>query len=423
MSALRLEERDQALLAGEAGEAARLAMRVIVRMAELQGARDLVDIAMAHVDGCLYHGDASLEFAERLADLGGRVVVPTTLNAGSLEFLRWPATAAPRAWAAKAQRVAAAYLRMGARPTWTCAPYQADARPAPGQHVAWAESNAIVFANSVLGARTERYGDFIDICAALTGRVPRVGLHLDENRRGEVVFRLENLPARLLEDDSFYGVLGYYVGARCGDRIPVLTGLPPDTGEDRLKALGAAAASAGSVALFHAVGVTPEAPTLRDALHGRAPEEEFVVSLEELRATRDRLHTAPDGSPLDLVALGSPHFSYGEFQRLLPLLRGRRVSASVSMVVCTGRHVYERLAAEGSLAELERAGVHVMVDTCVVLTPLPVRPLRTMMTNSAKFAHYGPGRLGVDVIYASLEDCVRSAVAGKVVRDGSAWYG
>lgn len=422
-TAVRLDERDRALLAGEAGEAARLAMRILVRMAEVMGAREMLDITSAHIDGCLYHGEAGLAFAERLAGLGGRVVVPTTLNAGSLDFLHWEAAGVPREWAAKARRVAAAYLAMGARATWTCAPYQAQVRPAFGEQIAWAESNAIVFANSVLGARTNRYGDFIDISAALTGRVPKAGLHLEENRRGQVVYYLDHLPERLLRDDSFFGVLGYYLGVQAGDRIPVLVGLPPGTTEDQLKALGAAAASSGSVALFHAVGLTPEAPTLQAALHGRPPEEEVRVDPADLRAARDALSTAPDGSAVDLVALGSPHFSYEEFQRLLPLVAGRRVADSVTFIVCTGRHAYDRLAAEGGLATLEAAGIQVMVDTCVVLTPLPRAGLRTMMTNSAKFAHYGPGRIGLEVIYAGLEDCVNSAVAGRVVRDAGPWDG
>ena len=168
-----------------------------------------------------------------------------------------------------------AYVAMGCRPTWTCAPYQLEQRPAFGEHVAWAESNAIVFANSVLGARTNRYGDFIDICAAITGRVPAAGLHLDEHRRGSVVFRLaEDVPERLLHDEVTPTCVGHIVGLRAGTDVPVIVGLPADTGEDRLKALGAAAASSGAVAMFHAVGITPEAATLDDALGGNAAKRE-----------------------------------------------------------------------------------------------------------------------------------------------------
>ena len=180
-----------------------------------------------------------------------------------------------------------AYVAMGCRPTWTCAPYQLPDRPAFGEHVAWAESNAIVFANSVLGARTNRYGDFIDICAAITGRVPDHGLHTDEARRATVVVRLEGLTDALLDDELLYPVLGHLLGRRAGSDVWAIDGLPPNTSEDRLKAIGAAAASSGSVALFHAIGVTPEAPTWEAVAAERTREE--TVTLADLRAARDEL--------------------------------------------------------------------------------------------------------------------------------------
>ncbi len=267
---MKLTERDERLLVGERGEAAALAMRIVVGVGRATGAEELLDVAAAHVDGCLYHGQASLDFAERLARSGATVSVPTTLNVGSLDLLHPGLYRGDPETARKARRLMDAYVEMGCEPTWTCAPYQLPAnRPSAGEHVAWAESNAIVFANSVLGARTERYGDFIDVSAAIAGRVPASGLHLDENRRARVLFDLSGLPARLLEHDVLYPVLGYLVGRQSGGEVPELVGLPAGSvSEDRLKALGAAAASSGSVALFHAVGITPEAPSLDEALAG-----------------------------------------------------------------------------------------------------------------------------------------------------------
>src|SRR5690606_4465743 len=295
--ALILDDRDRALLAGEEGEGARLAMKIIVRMAEIAGARRLRDITGAHIDGCLYHGQAGLDFVRRLADGGARVRVPTTLNVASLDLLHPELFRGDRYTAEQARRLMDAYVELGCEPTWTCAPYQLPRRPAFGEHVAWAESNAIVFANSVLGARTDRYGDFIDICAAVTGRAPATGLHLPENRRGQILYRLTNLPNHLLHEDVLYPVLGYLIGARSGARIPVIEGLPPATTEDQLKALGAAAASSGAVALFHAIGVTPEAQTFEDAFHGGQPEQTIDVTLDDLRHTLAYLSTAPDASP------------------------------------------------------------------------------------------------------------------------------
>jgi hypothetical protein len=199
---IQLEGHDERMLSGAEGEAARTAMRIVVAMAEVAGTDRLVDVASAHVDGCLYHGQVSLDFAERLVEQGAKVRVSTSLNVGSLDLIHPELYRGDPETATAGRRLMDLYVEMGCRPTWTCAPYQLDSRPAFGEHVAWAESNAIVFANSVLGARTDRYGDFIDICAAVTGRVPDAGLHRTERRRGRVVFRLSGLPDRVLEHDQ-----------------------------------------------------------------------------------------------------------------------------------------------------------------------------------------------------------------------------
>ena len=181
---LHLSAYDRSLLAGEQGPAARLAMAILVRMARVWGAKELLNISGAHIDSTIYIGAAGLEYAERLASMGAKVAVPTTLNVSGLDEQHWQEWAVPSEWAEQAQRQMAAYRSMGVQPTWTCAPYQTQWKPGFGQQVAWGESNAIVFANSVLGARTERYPDLLDICCAITGRAPAVGLHLTEHRAG-----------------------------------------------------------------------------------------------------------------------------------------------------------------------------------------------------------------------------------------------
>jgi predicted aconitase len=415
-----LSERDQAVLDGEAGEAARMAMRIVVRMAEVAGAGRLLDIASAHVDGCLYHGQASLDFARRLVDGGGRVVVPTTLNVGSLDLLHPQLYRGAPKTGAHARELMDLYEALGCRPTWTCAPYQLpEQRPALGEHIAWAESNAIVFANSVLGARTDRYGDFIDIAAAITGRAPDAGLHRDENRRARVLIRIEGVPEALLEEDVFFPVLGHLVGKRAGSRVPVIEGLPASATEDRLKALGAAAASSGSVAMFHAVGVTPEAPTLEAALGGAAPARAVGVTAEEIRGARDELTTAADGR-IAAVSVGTPHFSVAEFERLVALASDLRVHPEVEFYVSTGRGVLDEVRRNGWADDLERAGIRLVVDTCTYVTPI-LRGSGPVMTNSGKWAYYAPGNLGVDVVFGSLEECVRSAARGEVWRDRALW--
>lgn len=415
-----LTAEDQALLHGEGGEAAWMAMRILVTMAGVYGAPRLLDIESAHIDGCLYHGYSGLEFAQRLVQGGARVAVPTTLNVGAVDLLHpevFQGTADVGRWA---QQMMEAYVSMGCQPIFTCAPYQARQRPPFGAQIAWAESNAIVFANSVLGARTNRYGDFIDICAAITGRAPEVGLHLAENRRGQILFRLVDIPPRLLGEDVLFPVLGYLIGARTGSKIPVIEGLQRGATEDQLKALGAAMASSGAVALFHALGITPEAATFEEAFQGEAPQEEIPVTLADLRATLDHLGTVPDGK-IHVVALGSPHFSLAEFAQLMPLLEQHPPHPEVEFIVCTQRLVLEALRQRGWLERLREAGVQIVVDTCVVVTPIVHATEGVLMTNSGKFAHYTPGNIGLQVIFGSLAECVRSGAMGHVWRDGDLW--
>src|SRR4029079_16537484 len=275
---LVLSDRDREMLDGRHGAAPQLAMSILVRMAAVYGASELMDVSQAHIDSTIYLGDATLEFAERLASLGAKVASPPSVNVSGVDECGWKDWAVSPEWAAKAARQMLAYERMGAVPTWTCAPYQTHMRPAFGQQIAWGESNAIAFANSVIGARTERYPDLLDICCAITGRVPAVGLHLQESRAGQQLLRLRDIPRSLQRDDQFFAVLGHLVGKLAEDLIPVIDGIVVAPPEDHLKAFAAAAASSGRVALFHMVGVTPEAPTLEAAFPGRAPAESHDIT-------------------------------------------------------------------------------------------------------------------------------------------------
>ncbi len=417
---LRLSNDDQAQLAGDCGPAARMAMTIIVRMAEVCDAGSLMDITAAHIDSALYQGGATLEFAERLAGLEAKVVVPTTLNVSGVDEHGWRDWAVPPEWAVKARRQMIAYQSMGCQPTWTCAPYQIESKPKFGQQIAWGESNAICFANSVIGARTERYPDLMDICAAITGRVPAAGLHLAENRAGQILMRLVDVPRRVQEDDEFYPVLGYLIGKIAQDRIPVVAGIEIVPAEDQLKALCAATASSGAVALVHLAGITPEASTLEAAFQGKSPQQTIEVTMERLRAARRELTTA-DGEKLDLVALGSPHFSLAEFQKLAPLVEGKQRHPGVQFLVTSSRLMTELADKAGCLAPLKQFGGQVTVDTCVLTTPMLHPEIKTLMTNSAKYAYYAPGLLNAQVVFGRLEDCVRSAVEGRVVRDESLW--
>ncbi len=415
-----LSSRDRAMLDGEHGPAVKMAMSILVRMAEVAGASELLDITGAHIDSTVYIGDAGLEFAERLASLGAKVVVPTTLNVSGLDEHNWREWAVPPDWAYKAHRQMAAYQSMGTIPTWTCAPYQTEMRPSFGQQIAWGESNAIVFANSVIGARTERYPDLFDICCAITGRAPATGLHLTENRGGQLLLRLVDVPLALQESDEFYPVLGHFVGKTARDRIPVIDRLTAKPTEDQLKAFGAASASSGAVALFHLVGVTPEAPTLEAAFQGNAPTETIEVKMDALRQARKEL-THADHEQLDMVVLGSPHFSLAEFKRLAPLVAGKRAHPKVKFLVTSSRAMTLLAKQAGLLEPLQAFGCQLTVDTCILTTPMLPPEIKFLMTNSAKFAYYTPGLLNRQITFGSLADCVRSAIEGRILRDETLW--
>ncbi len=417
---LELTAEEQAIATGAQGEGAAMAMRIVADSARLMGAQRLLPVASAHIDGALYHGDSGTLFAEKLVEGGARVAIRSTLNVGALAPAGCAAIRLPPHERDMAARMMRAYEAMGCEPSWTCAPYQAGHRPATGTDVAWGESNAVVFCNSVLGARTNRYGDFLDIACAIAGRAPDYGLHRPENRVATLLIDASPLSEALRASDVFYPVLGTLLGRFAGTAVAVIDGLQGCTTEDRLKALGAASASAGGVGLFHIAGVTPEAPDAQTALGGLAPRETLVLTPERVREALARLSTSGETQRIDAVAIGSPHLSLAEITEVEQRLAGRRLS--IPLYVNTGRHVVQPLEREGRRAQLEQAGIIFVVDTCVVVTPiLPEIEGAVLMTNSGKFAHYAPGNTGYAVTYGSLAECVDSAVAGRLIREPRAW--
>jgi predicted aconitase len=411
---LVLSAEERAVAAGEWGSGAAMAMRIVAESARLLGAQRLIPIASAHIDGALYHGDSGTLFAERLVEGGAKVAVRATLNVGALDLMGCSRVRLQEPERGMARRMMDAYRRLGCEQSWTCAPYQAGHRPAFGSDVAWGESNAVVFCNSALGARTNRYGDFLDIACAITGRAPDYGLHRPENRIAKIVFDVSALPAEFMESEIAWPVLGSLYGREAGNIVGVIAGVQGHPGDDALKAFGAAAASTGAVGLFHMAGVTPEAPNLETALGFQPPETTIRVTPEMAGEAQARLSTAEAADRIDAVAIGSPHLSLAEFDALERLMAGRRLAVPIH--ACTGRHVLSELERGGRRKALEALGVVIVADTCVVVTPiLADRPGGVLMTNSGKFAQYAPGNTGYSVLYGSLADCVESAVAGRPV--------
>ncbi|POA18704.1 hypothetical protein C1886_15340 [Pseudomonas sp. FW300-N1A1] len=417
---IELSELDRALLDGQLGKAAQVAMQIVLRMAELQGAHGLVDVTQAHIDGCIYTGPASLRFAEQLVQWGANVRVPTTLNSISVDQRRWRELGIDPTLGEPASALGDAYMAMGAQLSFTCAPYLLDSAPKAGEQIVWAESNAVVYANSVLGARTLKYPDYLDICIALTGRAPLIGCHLDAQRKAALRVELPDLGEL---DDAFYPLLGYHIGGLAGSRIPLVLGLEQRTPDlDDLKAFGAAFATTSAAPLFHIAGVTPEAMDPAQVLDPQAVLPLQRIRLEDLLVSWRELNSARD-SRVDVVSLGNPHFSLSEFARLARLCRGRRKHPQVVLAITCGRAVLEQARAAGHIAVIEAFGATLVTDTCWCMLGEPVIPpaATTLMTNSGKYAHYAPGLVGRKVHFASLTECVDAACSATASGRLPAW--
>ncbi len=417
-AALDLTAADRAMLDGAEGPAARQAMRIVCAMALQQGATRLIDVAQGHIDGCIYASPANLTFAETMAEMGAKVRVPTTMNAISVDRANWRTQGVAPAFGEAASRLADAYVRMGCKPTFTCAPYLLDSAPHAGEAIAWAESNAVVFANSVLGARTAKHPDFLDLCIALTGRAPLAGVYLEEHRKAARILDFA-LPEGAEEsvDDAFWPLVGYLAGKAAPDRIPLLRGLAAARpSRDDLKALCAAFGTTSAAPMLHVEGVTPEAEG------AAAPGADRVaVTAADMAAAWDMLNDGPER--VELVAIGSPHASLAECRALADALAGRRRHDDVAAIVTAGRDVIAAARDDGTLARLEQSGVTVLPDLCWCSIPEPVFPVdtRAVMTNSGKYAHYGPGLSGRPVRLGSLADCVAATLLGRVPVRRPSW--
>jgi predicted aconitase len=400
-----LTDEEKAMLNGEQGEIVQKCMKVLVALGEIYGAKRMVEIGSVHSPGVSYRvtGDAGLHYVQD-ASKGAAFRVPITLNNIGIDMDGWKQLGMPEDFAAHQVELSEAYHRMGALCTNSCTPYLCGHVPVFGEHVAWGESSAIAFVNSVLGARTNREGGPTALAAAITGRTPEYGLHLDENRKGQFLFHVE----KQLKSDADFASLGYYAGRIAGKGVPVFAGIDTYPTIESLKALSAALASSGAVALFHIVGITPEAPTLESVITGKVPtytfgEAEYNEAFQKFNWT----------GPVDFVVFGCPHASINEIAQIVRLLEGKRVQAETW--ICTSHQVKELSDRMGYTAQAEDAGVTFVCDTCPVLCPTLVdRGFQSAVTNSGKMAHYIRGLWNLKSRLAQVEDCVKAAVEGRL---------
>ncbi|WP_298914214.1 aconitase family protein [uncultured Roseobacter sp.] len=407
ISDLALSESDRSMLDGTMGSAAKLAMETLCTVASSQNAKQLTDVTRAHIDGCIYASPANLIFAEKIASLDAKVCIPTTMNAISVDRQNWRDQDVPPNLGLPASRLADVYVDMGALPTFTCAPYQSTDHPLMGEQIGWSESNAVIYANSVLGARSAKHPDFLDLFIALTGRAPLSGVYLAENRQAEVIIDVA-LPTDF--DDAIWPLIGWLVGQKAPDRIPLLKGLEGTSpSEDDLRAVCAAFGTTSAAPLLHLAGITPEGDH-----PAKAGATQVQLTQADFKAAWKAFNTGP--SKIDLVALGSPHFSLSETRTFASLMTGRKCHPSTSTIITLSRATKAAAAAEGLLSELTANGVQVLCDLCWCSISEPVFPTdaQTLMTNSGKYAHYAPGLSGRQVRFGGLAACAAAATSGIV---------
>ena len=399
---MRLTDEEKRMLSGQEGEAKKLAMEILTQVGDSMDADSFVEIAsvqaMAHF-GSLHI--AGRDWLEKLACLGGKCCVPTTQDPASIPFSHWKEMGYDEEYAKNQYRLAEAIMKLGEMPKWSCTPYYQGSVPRLGQNIAWAESSAVSFANSVLGARTNRTPAGIAICAALTGRMPRYGLYLTENRRAQIKITVEAGELTPLD----YNTIGIITGKLAGAKIPAIYGLPQSATNDDLKYLGASAASSGSVALYHADGITPEA-ILTDVFAGKAPEEEMVITRKDIDDAAEKMTSTGAGEP-QLAVVGCPHYSSEEVIRLARMIEGKKVADGKAFWVFTTAETESLMERMGMKAVLEEAGVRIMAQTCLVISPL-VGGYENLITDSGKFASYLPSEHSIKIRYASAEECVKA---------------
>lgn len=405
-----LSKKEEKMYAGEYGEPIRKAMEILVAIGDTYDAEHFIKIKKAHIAGLSYktHGDAGLEYIKILNKENASVCIPTTLNVIGVDRFRWKKLGLPEDWARKQLQILKAYENMGCIGSCSCTPYYHGVLPTFGEHIAWAESSAVVFSNSIIGARDNREGGPSALSTALTGRTPFYGYHLEENRFGHYLINVDEK----LEDVHDFGALGVYLGRLIGDKIPVFQGLEKSASLGSLVALGAGLASSGSIAMYHAVGLTPEAKTLEKAFGGKKPMETIDIGKKEMKNACQSLTSASDGD-VEFVALGCPHCSLQQIKQIATLLSGKEVHKDVKLWVYTSIPIRALAEKLGYVGLIEKAGGTVTSDMCTVLGCPEKLKFKTMATNSGKMAFYAPASNKLDVWYGSTEECIDAAVKGR----------
>ncbi len=391
-----LTNKEEAMCNGEYGETIRKSMDILVALGDIYGAEKLVDITSAQVSGVSYKtiGQAGLEYLEDLAkDDKGVATVTSTLNPPGTDLDNWDKFGFPEEFSIKQNQIVYAYGKLGITKTCTCTPYLVGNVPRFRDHISWSESSAVAFVNSVIGARTNREGGPGALAAAIVGKTPLYGFHLQENRTADWIIDVET---ELSGAD--FGALGYIVGQNVGGDVPYFT-LRNTPNNNDLKTLGAALASSGSVALYHIENVTPE----YDVADKSEASEKITITKEDILQTREKLTTTD--KEVDLICLGCPHASLEEIKKVADIVKGKTIKNK--LWICTSINVKASADRMGYTKTIENAGGNIVCDTCMVVAPIEDMGFEVIGVNSAKAANYVPSMCGLDVVYNDVENLIQ----------------
>lgn len=402
---MQLDSAQGRLLSGEGGEAKQFAMEIVTKVGDAVGADSLVPIKSAHV---LAHysslHDAGVDVLEKFASSGGKFAVPTSVDPASIDLQNWKSFGIPEEYARQQFRLCDAYAKLGGMRCWTCVQYQVCNFPKQGEAVAWAESSAVVFANSVIGCRSNKITAGMDVACAILGLTPKFGMLNDENRRAGVSFKLSLGQI----SDLDYRSLGFFVGRNAGSRVPALVGLPSSVSSDEIKHVGAAAAAAGPVTMVQMPGITPGSRSVADATGGESVEE-IEVTRSDLQTVEDDLDQTSEAP--DLVAFGVPHLSTNELGHLAKLLEGRRLKQGIKLYAYTSSQAFDMAERTGIITAIESSGGRVSHSTDAEISPLKRLGFNVVMTNSAKLAEIVSSEGEVKIRYASEQEIIREVTA------------
>ena len=419
---MKLTTYEQEMLDGRHGDMKQKAMQVLYDLSAFYDVEEFVEVVLCHDDSTVYAGEAQVAFTEYLAEQGAKFSVPTTTNATACDLNKWSQQKHDPEVMSATRRIEASHVKMGAIPTWSCAPYQTGYQPSFGQQIASAESNVICYYNTVIGAYSNRYAGPLELLCGIAGRAPYFGLHIPENRLAQGLIILgDDIKQEWFSDPCMYNLVAYAYGAIVGDRVWAIEGMPKNITNENLRNMCATAASSGGIALMHIIGVTPEAQTREMAFGGKEPKEVVTLHVADLLEAEKQLSNNQNSGNVDIVLMGCPHYSYADCQKLEMLFGERRVHPDSEMWVIISRSTVDRLKDSGLYERLISKGIQIYSDGCILEYRSDKLGTKSILSDSGKFCTYCFGMRGIQPVFGNMCECVETAVSGSLVMEDKPW--